>query len=260
MKNMIAVKILPGLFDELIYSSAMRRFYIQCSKFQKVDLNELNQDQLVLFFGNVYNIITIHSLIYRGSPGNNNLDRTAFMKASQYNIGGRAYSLMDIEHCILRHASTIPMVLGPLTHLVQFDNSDERRKFLITEPRPEITFCLFTASVSSPALQVLRDADNINLEMKKYARQYFTNHMDVDIANKVIQFPGLLYQFWADFGGKEPKTSKSKGLIKITKMMNGGPEKMYNDLVEICKNADLIKQVKINFSLLDPTAAILLDK
>ena len=121
---------------------------------------------LILLFSILFHSFNaVHAIISRGSPGTTLLERSAFMRASKYNIGGVLHSLLDvscycdeecvvaccctrldepwccmpfefysngfyrlcfftfclflvetqIEHGILRHASTKPMLFGPLT-------------------------------------------------------------------------------------------------------------------------------------------------
>lgn len=49
---------MPGLFNELSSTSSLKAFVLQCSKLQKVDLSGLNVNQRLLFFCNIYNVIT----------------------------------------------------------------------------------------------------------------------------------------------------------------------------------------------------------
>lgn len=39
----------------------------------------------------------VHALILKGTPGNNLLERSAFMRSSKYNLGGLVYSLLDVS-------------------------------------------------------------------------------------------------------------------------------------------------------------------
>ena len=39
----------------------------------------------------------VHAIISRGSPGTTLLERSAFMRASKYNIGGVLHSLLDVS-------------------------------------------------------------------------------------------------------------------------------------------------------------------
>lgn len=92
------LKINPAMVDELSNTSAFRAFELQCCQLQKVVLDEnMSIKQRVLFFCNVYNTITVHALIVKGSPGNNLLERSAFMRSSKYNLGGIMYSLLDVS-------------------------------------------------------------------------------------------------------------------------------------------------------------------
>ncbi len=91
--------------------------------------------------------------------------------------------------------------------------------------------------------------------MRKYARQYISKHIRIDLSSKNLELPGLLKTYWADFGG-----NKLKVLRRVTRDMKGAG-KEYDDLLQISKeNFDLLKTIKLSFSNLDWTPCLLLDK
>jgi hypothetical protein len=88
------------VFDEIISSSAFSAFEAETSELQRTDIANLNTAQRLLFFCNVYNCIAMHStMVYarKGGVGTNLLERTAFMRAAKYNIGGTIYSMFDVR-------------------------------------------------------------------------------------------------------------------------------------------------------------------
>eukprot|EP01035_Chromulina_nebulosa_P017607 gene17607-23181_t len=52
---------------------------------------------------------------------------------------------LNIEHGILRNKSAKPLVFGSLTYSISFSDRDPRKVLALDEPRPLISFCLFTA-------------------------------------------------------------------------------------------------------------------
>ncbi len=86
--------------------------------------------------------------------------------------------------------------------------SDPRRDYILEEPRPYISFVLFSASTTSPPLVVLRDPNSVEIDMKRQAKRFFQEHVSLDPIQKSIQLPGLLRVYWTDFGGHRSKVLK----------------------------------------------------
>ena len=68
-------------------------------------------------------------------------------------------------------------------------------------PKPLLTFCLFTISSTSPVLTVLRDAQNVDTELKRCTKLYIQQHVRFDAATNMVELPDLFRVFWKDFGG-----------------------------------------------------------
>lgn len=144
----LQLKISPQTLQDLQNLSAYKKFELESCQLQKIDMNFLNTNERLFVFTNAYNMLTskatsiisllstlmffffffffffvVHSIISRGSPGNTLLERTSFMRSAKYNIGGHIFSLIDIEHGILRNSSTKPMLLGPLSFDMSFSGN-----------------------------------------------------------------------------------------------------------------------------------------
>ena len=115
--------IVPKMLENILATSAYRSFELQASQLQKVDLNTLDENEKVLFFVNTYNIAYVHAIIVKGLPGKNLYERTAFMRSSKYNLGGFIFSLVELEHGILRAASSSPMLFGPFSASMAFSGT-----------------------------------------------------------------------------------------------------------------------------------------
>ena len=192
-----------SLTHSLIYSltAAFKSFELQSCQLQKVELSTLDVNEKILFFINVYNTLTLHASM-RSWPGNGLYDRQAFMRCAKYNIGGHYFSLLDIEHGILRASSSKPMVFGPFTAAMGFKDKDPRKAFSLQVAKPFISFALFSISVSSPALAVLRDIKDIDHELEKLAQSYITEYVRLNVEKKVIYLPEIFRVYWKDFGSK----------------------------------------------------------
>ncbi|KAJ1432491.1 hypothetical protein B484DRAFT_28599 [Ochromonadaceae sp. CCMP2298] len=101
------------------------------------------------------------------------------------------------------------MIFGPLTISTTFHERDPRRKYILEEARPNISFVLCSVCVSSPALVVLKDVETLDAEVKHYARRYFHEFVRLDPDNKCIVLPELIKYYWADFGGNRAKVLKT---------------------------------------------------
>lgn len=133
------------------------------------------------------------------------------MKNCRYNIGGYSFSLLDIEHGILRNASSKPLLFGLVSvPPLKFSDSDPRKAFALDEPKPNISFFLFLANVSSPALGILRDPANVDHELKQYAKSFLSRHVRIVHANHnhVVLLPQIISMYWEDFGRKRRKVLK----------------------------------------------------
>lgn len=118
--NWFHMHIVPAMLENILTTSAYRSFELQTSQLQKVDLSSLDENEKVLFFVNAYNMAYVHAIIVKGLPGKNLYERTAFMRSSKYNLGGFVFSLVELEHGILRASSSSPMLFGPFSASMAF--------------------------------------------------------------------------------------------------------------------------------------------
>jgi hypothetical protein len=205
-------------FEVVRTSSAFHVFEIEACELQKVDLFELNLAERTVFFVNVHNCLILHGAIAqvtKTGAGTNLYERTLFMRAVKYNIGGHVYSVLDIEHGILRASSANPMVFGPFSASLTFSERDPRYPFRLTEPVPNVTFCLFSICMTSPVLCILQETDNKKKfnekhkperskhesELEHYAALFIRQHVRLDVDKKLLELPDILRIYTKDFGG-----------------------------------------------------------
>jgi hypothetical protein len=100
-----------------------------------------------------------------------------------------------------------------LQHSSAFSTStperDPRRKQILEEARPNISFVLCNACVTSPSLIVLKDPETLTDEIKYYSRRFFHEYVKLDAGNKTITLPALMRIYWADFGGNRAKVLRT---------------------------------------------------
>jgi hypothetical protein len=185
------------MFDELVTSSAFQRFELHICQLQKVNITTLDQDQLLLFFCNVYNIICVHGVI-RMTAGSSLYERQSFIKSAKYNISGMIFSLLDIEHGILRKSSCCPMIWGPISFSQGFKDRDPRFAFSIHKPIPFISFVLFTACESSPSLIILRDCKTIREDLSRCFSDFIAQYVRMNMEKKIVFLPEIMRIYWKE--------------------------------------------------------------
>lgn len=101
-----------------------------------VDLSGLGPQDLWAFWLNVFHCLLVHAQLVAGRP--RNLQQTiGFFNRSCYLVAGHAFSLVEIEHCILRRHMTKPHVRLARVVLKVWPRSDEdleRRPCLAAPP------------------------------------------------------------------------------------------------------------------------------
>ncbi|KAJ3440296.1 hypothetical protein M0812_16353 [Anaeramoeba flamelloides] len=172
-------------------SIPFRRFVEHTSSLQATDLDLMTFQQRTCFFLNLYNVLSLHSLIVNGVPG----DRGAFkkfLKKSAYLIGKYKFSLLDIYHGILR---------GNLTskHNDYFKMDDPRAKYTLKRVDGRFHFSIINHSLLT-LIKVYR-LNQLNHTMDKITLQAISSFFTVQ--DNTIFLPKLFEKFHKDFGGEE---------------------------------------------------------
>ena len=143
-------------------------FSYHLSYFQLSNLSELNENQRLICFINIYNALIMYTHAKFNPPGNALEKRYLYEYCSIY-ISGRKYSISDIESEILKDAK-----------------SD-----------PALYFCLSDGTTSTPATFIFT-TKNFD-QTKQFAARHFLNQaMKFDTGDYVITFPRLVQRMWKD--------------------------------------------------------------
>jgi len=105
-----------------------------------VDLTLLGEQDLWSFWVNVYHCLLVHAQLVAGPPGNIQ-QIVGFYNSCSYLVAGHVFSLVEIEHCILRRHMTKPRVLLVRTLLKIWPRTDQD-----LETRPCLAAPVCTAS------------------------------------------------------------------------------------------------------------------
>merc|ERR1711936_701797 len=103
------------------------------------------------------NVLVIHGTVKKGVPANT-YQRYKFFSGTSYVIGGRAYSLNEIENGILRanRSSMATLYRKP------FSKGDPRLEMALPKAEPRIHFALNCGAKSCPPIKTFSGAEVIN--------------------------------------------------------------------------------------------------
>jgi hypothetical protein len=205
--NSFVMQLTEEQRDEISKSSAFRSFEIQSCQMQMVDVEGMDDNSKAVFFCNIFNVMTIHAVMYALPTGTSFYEKYNFMRNTKYNISGMVLSLLDIEHNILRAQTSSPYsIFGPVSiKTSSFSEKDPRFRLALKKAFPLVSFVLFTGSASSPPLTTLWDPATVKQEMRRSTAQYLQEYIQIDKKNKVIMVPEQFRWYWKDFGGAKMK-------------------------------------------------------
>ncbi len=169
---------------------------IECVRFLQIfnptEIESNNQKKA--FWINLYNLLTIHSIVHFQIKLTV-WERPNFFFSAEYNIGGYRFSLYDIVHGILRGNRRRWWFFPP-----PFRGFDPRIRFAINELDPRIHFALHSGSRSCPRLAVY-PADRIDEDLDAAARRFInSNKFIYDKQTKILSCSKIFKWFAQDFG------------------------------------------------------------
>jgi hypothetical protein len=97
---------------------------IRSCALKRVDLSGLRDQDIWAFWVNVYHSLLVHAQLVAGRPSNVQ-QIFGFYSGCSYLVAGHAFSLLEIEHSILRHNMTKPKIVLVGTILRSWPRSDE---------------------------------------------------------------------------------------------------------------------------------------
>ncbi|CAI5501439.1 unnamed protein product [Closterium sp. Naga37s-1] len=126
----------------------LQRFRILSELLADVQPQQLGHSERLAFWINVYNALAMHAYLVYGQP-RSHYKRVMFMHKSAYIIAGLPFSILAIEHCILRAASFQPALAG-LLPVQRYRRGDVRYSLALDRPEPLVTFALSCGCASAP--------------------------------------------------------------------------------------------------------------
>ncbi|CAI5476980.1 unnamed protein product [Closterium sp. Yama58-4] len=130
----------------------LQRFRILSELLSDVQPQQLGHSERLAFWINVYNALAMHAYLVYGQP-RSHYKRVMFMHKSAYIIAGLPFSILAIEHCILRAASFQPALAG-LLPVQRYRRGDVRYSLALDRPEPLVTFALSCGCASAPPVSL----------------------------------------------------------------------------------------------------------
>ncbi len=158
--------------------------------------NELtSDDRKKAFWINIYNGFT--QFLLKNNPEQYK-SRNKFFKAKLINIAGRAWSLDEIEHGILRRSKT----KWSLGYVNRFFPGKIEKILRVDKVDYRIHFALNCGAKSCPPIAFFTSS-KINEQLNAATKAYLNSEAEFDLVQNTIHLPAIMSWFRADFGGKK---------------------------------------------------------
>ena len=120
-----------------------------------------------------------------------------------YQIGGKLFSLIEIEHCILRAPLSKPQFVGSSLFIPKFQKKDPRIKNAAKLADPRINFVLNCGSHSSPYfVWPIDGGDEYDMQMDHASWHFIQDQVFVNHEKRIIDLPKICQWYMDDFGNK----------------------------------------------------------
>ncbi|KAJ6248028.1 electron carrier/ protein disulfide oxidoreductase [Anaeramoeba flamelloides] len=176
-------------FDMISKSLSFNRFHVATTELQRVKLKLLNQQELLSFFINAYNLLMLHAGIVNGIPQDRS-ELRKFLVTSKYNIGRMEFSLNDIFYGILRRNRDAK-------NNTYFEKNDPRLELSLKIFEPRIHFSLFSYDSQSIVVQTIFH-NNTDKLLDKIT--HFQISKNILVQKNKIFLPRHLKNYLKDFG------------------------------------------------------------
>jgi hypothetical protein len=151
-------------------------------------------EEQIAFWLNLYNALTLHAIIALDiKNGVGEVDE--FFRRVRYDVGGDHFSLVDIEHGVLRQNR--PSRNQPE---VTFPPRDRRLRWLVGRFDPRVHFALMCGARSCPPIRAY-DAARLDAQLDQAARGSVSSDVEVDRRRGRVTLSRIFYWYEDDFSG-----------------------------------------------------------
>ncbi|KAA8499021.1 hypothetical protein FVE85_6606 [Porphyridium purpureum] len=180
-----------------LQSAQASEFTQSMRRLRELDPSILSEKQRLAFFLNCYNALMIHAIATQGKPSNG-LERARLYASSAYDIGGRVYTLNDMEHGILRSYRAPPNQLAWMTIL---DDQDARLLCKLNHLDARIHMALNCGAASCPRIEFY-DENEIDSQLDLAVRNFLSDGnrgLAIDQTSQVILLSQIFSWYRDDF-------------------------------------------------------------
>ena len=181
-------------YSQFKHSHEYQQYQTATAFLQQFDPTVLRtREQQLAFWLNIYNFMILDGVV-EFNIRNSVQEEKGFFTKTSYRLGEYLFSLDDIEHGILRNNHRRPYTL-----FRQFDSSDARQKFSMSQPDSRVHCCFCCAAKSSPQLKIYMPK-HIDRQLDESVTRYLlTNGMRVDRNKKKLWLSRSFYWYRKDF-------------------------------------------------------------
>lgn len=176
----------------------LHRLKILLRQLTCVNIENLNHQEKLAFWINIYNSCMMNAFIENGIPENPEMV-VALMQKATINVGGTLLNATTIEHCILRlpyHWKYLNSKQITLLKEVKSHEMTIRSTYGLELSEPLVTFALSCGTWSSPAVRVYT-ASHVEKELEIAKREYLQAAIGISTSKFVI--PKMLDWYLLDF-------------------------------------------------------------
>ena len=189
-----------NFLKELLHSDVFYEIknLILSLKYISLENLSLSKNNYYCFWLNMYNFLTIFSIIYKCEVVSNLYEWLRFLKNSYFTIGNIEISLLEIEAYILRDSNIIKNIYGISI------NNDQLKLPEIDKFDSVINFGICLSTISSPDIRIYYPSNFVQ-SLKYNASLFFSKNFNIDLHNGTIEIPEYLNMIEPNFNFKMEK-------------------------------------------------------
>lgn len=179
----------------------LKNYKEEIQQLRRVQLSSLSETQRTVFFINIYHSLLMHAFIENEMPDSLS-QRLVLMASSAYVIGDTSFTLLEIEHGILRHWSTYPTeLLDGMFHFPAKWKTSDWPKAVYAPKRsdPRLNFILSPFAPSGPPLRILT-SETLEHNLQAATEAFLRKNVLVSSDNSVIILPKQFFWYSREFG------------------------------------------------------------
>lgn len=190
-------------YTAMAKSAEFQHYQIAAAQLPSLDIaKELVTDaQKIAFYVNLYNAMTQHAIIARGTPPSFSAARLLWGMRMSYIVANYRLSIHEVENGILRQNRRISVIPPP------FGGSDPRRALCVQRIDPRIHFVLNCAATSCPPILFLT-VENLETSLEMATKGFLANEENFRVDDDGHIYLSLIFKWYkADFGSDDSESN-----------------------------------------------------